>query len=113
MQPSLLLGKDTHRDLAALLKKEGDLTISGASNETAKAMLTAHLLSFNPRKAFLVTGNEESAESLQHWLKFFEQDAELLHPVEDLDGALQPERLQEFLQAMQSDAPRVFLMPRN
>ena len=112
MLPSLLLGKDTHRDLAALLKKEGDLTISGASNETAKALLTSHLLNFHPQKAFLVTGNEESAEGLHHWLRFFEQHADVLHPVEDAEGVLHPEHLQAFLLAMQSNEPAISLFTR-
>jgi transcription-repair coupling factor (superfamily II helicase) len=116
MLPSLLLGKDTHRDLANLLKKEGDLTVSGASNETAKALLTSHLLSFHPRKAFVVTQNEESVEGLQHWLKFFEKDAHILHPVQDEEGAIYPEYLQQFLIAMQSakeTAESVFLLSRD
>ncbi len=115
MLPSLLLGKDTHRDLAALLKKEGDLTISGASNETAKAMLTSHLLGFHPRRAFLVTHTEESADALRHWLQFFECPAALLHPVEDAEGNLHPEHLQAFLMAMRADdiaEQKVFLLSR-
>ncbi|NOS67505.1 MAG: hypothetical protein HOO67_04045, partial [Candidatus Peribacteraceae bacterium] len=112
MLPSLLLGKDTHRDLAALLQKEGDLTVSGASNETAKALLTSHLLHFHPQKAFLVTPNEESAEGLHHWLEFFEVAAQILHPVEDAEGAVHPEHLQAFLLAMQTEDAQVFLLPR-
>lgn len=114
MLPSLLLGKDTHRDLAALLKKEGDLTISGASNETAKAMLTSHLLSFHPKSAFLVTQNEEGAESLRHWLQFFDCHTELFHPVEDAEGHIQPEHLQRFLIAMRPDTEhhKIFVMSR-
>lgn len=114
MQPSLLLGKDTHRDLAALLKKEGDLTISGASNETAKAMLTSHLLGFNPQSSFLVTQNDEGAESLRHWLQFFDCHAELFHPVEDAEGHIQPEHMQRFLIAMKPEPghPKIFVMSR-
>lgn len=115
MQPSLLLGKDTHRDLATLLEKEGDLTISGASNETAKTLLVSHLLSFRPQPAFLVTRDMEAADALRHWLQFFKQPAQLLHPVMNEDGAIISEHLQKFLQAMQ--APQngentVFLLSR-
>ena len=116
MLPSLLLGKDTHRDLAALLKKKGDLTISGTSNETAKALLTSHLLSFHPQKSFLVTRDEESADALRHWLHFFECDASVMHPVEDGEGNIQPEHLQAFLLAMQSgnhiDRYPIFILSR-
>ncbi len=116
MLPSLLLGEDTHRDLAALLTKEGDLTISGASNETAKAMLTSHLLGFNPRRGFLVTQTEESADALRHWLQFFECDASFLHPVEDTEGVVQPENMQKFLMAMNNHnapaRPTIFVMSR-
>lgn len=112
MLPSLLLGKDTHRDLADLLKKEGDLTISGASNETAKTLLVSHLLGFHPQKTLFVTGSEESAESLQHWLRFFGQRAHILHPIEDAAGAVRPERLQAFLIAMRPGNAEVFILSR-
>ena len=82
MQPSLLLGRDTHRELADLLRKEGELTVSGASNETAKALLLSHLLNFGePRRVLLVTENPSMAEGLEHWLHFFGQHSHsLLHP---------------------------------
>jgi transcription-repair coupling factor (superfamily II helicase) len=113
MNTSLLLGKDTHRELATLLKKEGTLTISGASNETAKALLASHLLGYNPQRAFLVTENDEAVEALRHWLQFFGQNAEVLHPVADEEGGMHPERLQAFLLAMSADTePTVYLMDR-
>ncbi len=116
MHPSLLLGKDTHRDLATLLKKEGDLTISGTSNETAKALLTSHLLFFHPQESFLVTRDEEAAESLRHWMRFFDRDAHILHPVEDAEGMIEPEHLQQFILAMRpaskEAARRTFILSR-
>ncbi|MSR87462.1 transcription-repair coupling factor [Candidatus Peribacteria bacterium] len=116
MQPSLLLGKDTHRDLAALLQKEGDLTVSGASNETAKALLTSHLLSFHPKRAFLVTQTEEGADALRHWLQFFDCFAAIIHPVEDIEGNVNPAHMQQFLMATDGAdvgaTPEIFLMSR-
>lgn len=118
MNTSLLLGEDTHREFSTLLKKEGDLTISGASNETAKALLTSHLLGFHPQRAFLVTENTEAAEALRHWLQFFDIPADILLPVADEDGAMHPERLQGFLLAMRQSskkeaAAEVFLLERS
>ncbi|MBI3331900.1 transcription-repair coupling factor [Candidatus Peregrinibacteria bacterium] len=114
MKPSLLLGEGTHRELYDLLKKSGDLVISGASNETAKAMLSSHLLSFDPRKALLVTENEERTESLLQWLSFFEESAEHLLPILNEAGEIVPQRLQKFLMFMQkSDDATVFLATRS
>ncbi len=101
MKPSLLLGKETHKDLADLLAKKKRLVVSGTSNETAKAMLLAHLLAFRPKDALLVTNNDESAESLLHWLGFFEESAHELLPAQDENGTLLPQRLQSFLLFMQ------------
>ncbi len=114
MKPSLLLGKETHQDLADLLAKKKRLVISGVSNETAKAMLLAHLLSFRPKDALLVTNNDESAESLLHWLGFFGESAHELHPVQDEEGRLTPQRLQSFLLFMQPsrETSRVFIASR-
>jgi transcription-repair coupling factor (superfamily II helicase) len=104
MKPSLLLGTKTHQELSQLLKAEHTLTISGASNETAKAMLVSHLLSFHPQPSLLVTENDAGRESLLHWLKFFECDAHFLFPVQGEDGEIIPERLQTFLAFMQEDS---------
>ena len=71
MNPSLLLGRETHRDLAQLLQKKGAITVSGLSNTTAKAALVAQLLSFYPQKILYLAGDRGAAESSQHWLKFF------------------------------------------
>ncbi|MEK7591050.1 MAG: transcription-repair coupling factor [Patescibacteria group bacterium] len=101
MQPSLLVGKDTHRELSDLLQKSGNLVISGASNETAKSLLLSHLLSFHPSRTLLVTENEGSAEGLKQWLRFFGEDAKELLPVENDAGELAPERLQTYLFFMQ------------
>ena len=101
MEPSLLLGKETHRELADLLEKSGNLVISGASNETAKSLLLSHILSFHPKRALLVTENPGSAEGLRQWLKFFGQQTEEILPVENEASELVPERLQAYLLFMQ------------
>src|SRR5690349_4194084 len=101
MKPSLLLGKDTHRELHDLLRKEGRLVVSGASNETAKALLLSHLLSFQTQKTLLVTQNDASSEALSHWLSFFGQKTHTMLPVRDAEGSLLPEHLQGFLLFME------------
>ncbi|TSC59133.1 MAG: transcription-repair coupling factor [Candidatus Peregrinibacteria bacterium Greene0416_19] len=114
MHPSLLLGKNTHRELSELLQAKNHLVVSGASNETAKAMLTSHLLSFQPRQALLVTQNDSSAEGLLHWLHFFGREAHLLHPITDPEGHVLPEQLQMFLVCMEEveAAEDVFIITR-
>src|SRR4051812_20037253 len=98
MKPSLLIGKDTHRELADLLKKEGELVVSGASNETAKAMLLSHILSFNGTdRTLLVTNDEESMETLGHWLRFFECETATVEQMHNDEGELIPESLHQFL----------------
>jgi len=97
MQPSLLLGDETHRELSSLLKAEHQLVISGASNETAKAMLLSHLLSFDPRPALLITQNEAGSEGLRHWLEFFSCKTHVLSEVRDDNGDIVPSHLQNFL----------------
>ncbi len=57
-----------------LLRHSRALTISGLSNETAKALIISHLLKLHAKPAILVTENEERAEGLLHWLSFFEQN---------------------------------------
>ncbi|MDO8468454.1 MAG: transcription-repair coupling factor [Candidatus Peribacter sp.] len=114
MKPSLLLGRDTHRELTELLKKERRLVLSGASNETAKALLLSLLLEQNPQRTLLLTGREEEAEALQHWLQFFEQETHVLHPIENEEGEVEPDALQVFLQFMQGEESTngVFLCAR-
>ncbi|ALM10374.1 MAG TPA: transcription-repair coupling factor [Candidatus Peribacter riflensis] len=114
MQPSLLLGRDTHRELTELLKKERRLVISGASNETAKALLLSLLLEQNSQRTLLVTGREEEAEALQHWLQFFGQTTHILHPIENEEGEVLPDALQTFLQFTQGEESKngIFLCSR-
>jgi transcription-repair coupling factor (superfamily II helicase) len=116
MKPSLLLGKETHRELSDLLSKEGRLILSGASNETAKAMLVSHLLHFRPQPALLVTQNEAASEGLRHWLSFFDQHPRSLEIVTNEEGEVVPERIQSFFLFMQStlsQEPQVFVMTRD
>jgi len=103
MKPSLLLGENTHRELSELLKKERRLVLSGASNETAKALLLSHLLGQNPQRALLLTGRDEETEALQHWLTFFEQETHILHPVENEEGEVLADSLQIYLHFMQEE----------
>ncbi|MDD4319054.1 MAG: transcription-repair coupling factor [Candidatus Peribacteraceae bacterium] len=117
MKPSLLLGDNTHQELSDLLKAKHALVISGTSNETAKALLLSHLLSFHPQTTLLLTQNDGGVEALQHWLRFFEQEAVVLHPVRDNEGAIIPAHLQTFLAYMQEgrddlDGRRVYLCDR-
>lgn len=73
MLPSVCIGESTHGELLKLLKKSKSLTISGLSNETAKAMIVSHLLGMGPRPAVVLTENDERVEGLLHWLSFFGQ----------------------------------------
>jgi len=100
--------------------------LSGASNETAKALLLSLFLEQHPQRTLLLTGRKEEADALQHWLQFFEQETHILHSIENEDGEVLPDSLQVFLQFMQgeesangarpSEAPqerrRVFLCAR-
>ena len=97
MKPSLLLGSHTHQELYELLRGKHELVISGASNETAKALLVSHLLHFDLKDAVLVTQNDASVEALRHWLGFFEIATNVLQPVQDEEGNILSDRLQAFL----------------
>ncbi len=79
MKPSLFIGPTTHSELIALLRDRQELTVSGASNETAKAMLLSHILHLEPRSAVVVTEDETRVEGLVHWLQFFEQKTDVIH----------------------------------
>ena len=94
MLPSLFIGPDTHNELASLLASGRTLTVSGLSNETAKAMLISHLMGKDPGRAtgarerrgraVVITEDESHCEALLHWLRFFEQEPFLLRfPEED------------------------------
>lgn len=114
MKPSLLIGRDTHQDLAKLLQAHGDLTISGASNETAKSLLLSHLFSFGGYPAVLVTEDEAMMEGWTHWLTFFGLKVRTLSSIlreTERGTVLSVEALQNFLRFMQGDQS-VFLMPR-
>ncbi|MDB4978874.1 MAG: transcription-repair coupling factor [Candidatus Peribacteria bacterium] len=101
MKPSLLLGDQTHRELSELLQSQRRLIISGASNETAKALLLSHLLFFKSQPVLLVTPSAATRDALLHWLGFFEQRTEPLAAVENEDGHIIPHNLQSFLSMMQ------------
>jgi len=109
MKPSLLIGRDTHRELSDLLHAEGSLVISGASNETAKAMLLSHLLRFRMGPTWVVTEDEAQVEIMRHWLQFFEHDTDVLP--ESHEGELTVLALQKFLLFMRGEK-KVFLASR-
>ncbi len=75
MIPSICIGEETHQDLRQLLRSKHALTISGLSNETAKAMVVCHLLALHPIPTLLVTENDERVQGLLHWISFFGKDA--------------------------------------
>jgi len=106
MKPSLLIGRDTHRELSDLLSAEGDLVISGASNETAKAMLLSHILHFNDRPTFLVTEDSSQVDAVRHWLEFFGRPTAVVP--EDHEGQITIAALQQFLLFMRGEK-KVFL----
>ncbi len=110
MKPSLLIGRDTHRELSDLLHTEKALTISGAGNETAKALLLSHLLHLRGMPALLLAEDDARVEALSHWLAFFERTPSPI-PL-DPDGGLTTETLRSFLLFMGGDRDRVFLAPR-
>ncbi len=84
MLSSLFIGPDTHNELASLLASGRTLTVSGLSNETAKAMLISHLMGREPGRSVVITEDESHCEALLHWLRFFEQEPFLLRfPEED------------------------------
>ncbi|HVW67009.1 MAG TPA: transcription-repair coupling factor [Candidatus Peribacteraceae bacterium] len=114
MKPSLLIGGDTHRELSDLLRAEGDLVISGASNETAKAMILSHLLHFHTYPTLVVTEDEGQVDIIRHWLQFFEQDAVAFVDVHAGEGdeILTTETLQKFLLFMQGEK-RVFVTSKD
>lgn len=70
MLPSVCIGETTHDEVRALLLKRRHVVVSGLSNETAKAMVTAHLLR-ETRRSVLVTEDAAKAQDLLHWLSFF------------------------------------------
>ncbi len=109
MKPSLLVGRDTHRELSDLLSKAGDLVISGAGNETAKAMIVSHLLHFHSMPAFLIADDDNQTEAIRHWLEFFDCETETV--VTDANGQLTVPMLQQFLRYIHGEK-KVFLASR-
>ena len=113
MQPSLLVGKTTHRDLDQLLSQKRRLIVSGTSNETAKALLIGCVYSFTPRASLTVTENVNNTEALSHWLHFFGVEVERLDKIENENEEIVPEALQAFLHFMQEDHTQAFICDRD
>lgn len=113
MKPSLLVGEQTHRELNDLLSSKRRLIVSGTSNETAKALLVSTLYSHTPRASLLVTQDDNHTEALSHWLEFFECTPVILEAVENEDGEILPENLQQFLRFMDTGHTEQFLCSRD
>ncbi len=111
MHPSLLLGGKTHQDLVSLLAKTGQLTISGASNETAKALLMSTVFHGSPQPTLLLTEQETTAEALQHWLHFFGVEAKQM-PRISAEGEITAEVLRAFLLFAGTQTPSVTILTR-
>ena len=110
MLPSLLIGTETHRELSTLLAKDHALTVSGAGNETAKALLLSHLRGFSKAKpTMLVAEDDVAVEAIRHWLGFFECEAEAF-PEGETELSMQS--LQQFLRFMGGEE-KIFLIPRH
>ncbi len=110
MKPSLLIGRDTHRDISDLLHAEGSLVISGAGNETAKAMLISHILHFRMQPTLVVADDEAQVDVLRHWLEFFDQTPVTFVDIHEGEGdvILTTDTLQRFLLFMRGESS-VFL----
>ena len=113
MKPSLLVGKNTHRELSDLLSSKRRLIISGTSNETAKALLISSILHHTPQATLIVTKDENHTEALMHWLEFFEVDVTLFDAIENEEGEIIPDAMQGFLQFMEQGCSGVFLCSRD
>ncbi|MBT3293409.1 transcription-repair coupling factor [Candidatus Peregrinibacteria bacterium] len=113
MKPTVFLGENTHADFSQLLLDKRRLVISGASNETAKALLIGTMLSHGPVPTLLVTERDTTAEALRHWLHFFGVDSHILSSVEDEDGHVDPDAMQQFLLFMRTNKPHVSLVTRD
>jgi transcription-repair coupling factor len=118
MKPSLLIGESTHSELATFLHKKGELVVSGASNETAKALLLSHIaaqlsLKNDIQCATVVTKDAASAEGLRHWLEFFDTASRVMEEpsAHDLD-ALPLDTLRGGLRFM-AGMPGISILPRS
>ena len=112
MKPSLLLGRETHKDLAQLLRAGHRLVLSGASNETSKAMIVGTVLAFDPRASLVVTEKEATMESLHHWISFFEQNVKILYSVENKEGEIEPDAMRQYLRFMGEGHKNCFITDR-
>lgn len=113
MHPSLLVGTQTHRELSDLLHSKRRLILSGASNETAKALLISSIQHHRPFPALLVTESAEHTETLQHWLSFFEVPSYILESVENENGEIVPSSLQSFFHFRNETKGGVYLCSRD
>ncbi len=116
MKPSLLLGAETHQELLELLTARTSLTISGASNETAKALLLSHFFDLEPRKMVLVVADDAHRESMQKWFHFFEVSTLRFTAhsspasVEGFPPAFLPADLPSYLSFLTSDYAEVLIV---
>ncbi len=112
MHPSLLVGNTTHRDLSDLLSAKRRLIVSGASNETAKALIASSIFSHTPLASLIVTENDDHTEALSHWLQFFACETDILEPIENENEEIVPEAMQKFLRFMREGHTTTFLCSR-
>jgi transcription-repair coupling factor (superfamily II helicase) len=98
MHTTLCIGEKIHQDALQLLQKKKSLTISGLSNETAKAMVIAHLTKQEEGSILVVVENEEKCEEMMQWLSFFEQHVSTF----SLEDGFSPEAFQTFIHLFQN-----------
>lgn len=107
MKPSLLLGAETHQELLQLLRAKKKLVLSGVSNDTAKALLTAQIFDFSPSKTIFVVPDESRQGSMEKWLHFFEVAVQSFTLKE---GVLSPESLPAYLSFFTSEYAEILLV---
>lgn len=111
MKPSLILGSDTHAELAQLLQAHRRLIISGVSNETAKSLVFSALLDHNPQKTLCITEHEEDAHGLQHWFEFFGKEAKVIEPIYE-ETNINPYYFAEYISLQTNSEPVVYIVTR-
>ncbi len=97
MNTTLCIDEKIHQDALQLLQKKKSITLSGLSNETAKAMIIAHLLQKKDDATLVIVENEEKQKEITEWLRFFEQIVCTL----SLEDGITPESLQTFIHLFQ------------
>jgi transcription-repair coupling factor (superfamily II helicase) len=84
MNTTLCISESTHHDVITLLKKQRSIVVSGISNETAKAMMIAHIIHHITPSVLLVGENKEKCVELCQWLRFFDQNVSTLESSDEM-----------------------------